>query len=416
MPRVRKKDSLYLEMDRSLSLILGLLLPLVVGCTTIPFTGRSQFMIVSERQEVELGEEAYHHILRESVLSDHAEALRIVRKVGRRIARAANKPSYKWEFRVINDPEMVNAFAVPGGKVAVYTGIFSAARDEAGLAVVLGHEVAHALARHAGERMSQGMLVQLGGLGLSAALGSNPQLGNQVMQAYGLGAGLGLILPFSRSQETEADRIGLILMAKAGYDPRISLEVWERMEKGESGSDRGSPPEFLSTHPSYETRTQQLRSFIPEALSYYRPTGRRVEQLPSPQALDSPTARAERELLKRIQAVNRRAEDQQGERAVIEALGYGLRMDPSVVYKERQQLGLGYGQYAALRALSSLGRRPLKRIIVDYRSGLSWSDLSQRHGARLTDLISWMGALRRRTAAIYGQLRSQPPRFRYRTR
>lgn len=373
-------------------------------------------MLISESQEVGLGEEAYRHILRDSVLLNHPEAQRIVRKVGERIARAANKPDYKWEFRVIDDPEMVNAFAVPGGKVAVYTGIFAVARDEAGLAVILSHEVAHALARHPGERMSQGMLVQLGGLGLSAALGSNPQLANQVLQAYGLGTELALILPFSRSQESEADRIGLILMAKAGYDPRVSLEVWERMEKKESVKDRASPPEFLSTHPGYETRTQQLRAFIPEALSHYRATDRNPETLPSLQALDSPMAKAERELLKRIQTVNRQARDSRGEWAVLEALGYSLRMDPSVVYEERQQLRLGYGQYAALRALSSLGRSPLRRIVVDYQNGVRWSDLTQSHGARLTDLLSWMGDLLRTTAAIHSQLRTQPPRPGYRMR
>ncbi|MBI4489313.1 MAG: M48 family metallopeptidase [Deltaproteobacteria bacterium] len=397
-------------------LLLSLFLSLLVGCTTTPYTGRSQFMLVSESQEVGLGEEAYAHILRDSVLLNHSEARRVVRKVGERIARAANKPDYKWDFRIIDDPEMVNAFAVPGGKVAVYTGIFPVARDEAGLAVILGHEVAHALARHAGERMSQGMLVQLGGLGLSAALGSNPQLANQVLQAYGLGAGLGLILPFSRSQESEADRIGLILMAKAGYDPRVSLEVWERMEKKESNRDRGSPPEFLSTHPGYETRTQQLRAFIPEALPHFRPSDGTPEVLPSLQALDSPTAKAERELVKRIQAVNKQAADPRGERAVVEALGYTLRMDPSIVYKERQQLRLGYGQYAALRALSSLGRIPLRRILADYQSGVPWSDLSQSAGTRLTELISWLGDLRRTAASIQGQLRTQPPRPGYRTR
>lgn len=352
-----------------------------------------------------MGEEAYRHILRDSVVSNHPEALRIVRKVGERIARAANKPDYKWEFRVINDPEMVNAFAVPGGKVAVYTGIFSVARDEAGLAVVLGHEVAHALARHAGERMSQSMLVQLGGVGLAVALGSNPQLAKQVLQAYGLGASVGLILPFSRSQESEADRIGLILMAKAGYDPRVSLELWERMEKKESSRDRATPPEFLSTHPGYETRTQQLRSFIPEALPYYRPSGEGPGALPSVQELDSPTARAERELLKRIQAINKQAGNPRGEKAVVEAMGYGLRMDPSVLYQERQQLRLGYGQYAALRALASHGRTSLRRVLADYEGGATWSDLSQTHGAPLSDLISWMGDLVRTATAI----QSQPP-------
>lgn len=394
-----------MTMRKSGFFLFASLLVLLIGCSTTPYTGRSQLMLISEGQEVGIGEDAYHHILRDSVLSNHPEALRIVRKVGERIAQAANKPDYKWEFRVIDDPEMVNAFAVPGGKVAVYTGIFPVARDEAGLAVILGHEVAHALARHAGERMSQSQLLGAG-LAIAGASGINSQL----LQALGLGASVGVILPFSRSQESEADRIGLILMAKAGYDPRVSLELWERMEKRESTKDRSSPPEFLSTHPGYEARTQQLRAFIPEALPHFRATDRTPEALPSLPALDSPTAKAERELLKRIQAVDRQATDPRGGRAVVEALGYTLRMDSALLDQERQQLRLGYGHYAALRGISFLGRSPLRRIVADYQSGAPWSDLTQSHGSRLTDLISWLGEFRRTAAAIQGQLRTQPLR------
>jgi predicted Zn-dependent protease len=239
----------------------------LVACSAAPYTGRRQVILVSEGEEAALGEDAYRHILRDSVITHQPEAERIVRKVGEKIARVADRPNYRWEFTIINDPETVNAFALPGGKAATYTGIFTPARDEAGLAVVLGHEIAHALARHPAERMSQGLLLQLGGVGLGVALGKNPTIANQVLQAYGIGTGIGVALPFSHSQETEADRIGLILMAKAGYDPRIALEVWDRMEKKEGG--KGAPPEFLSTHPGYETRVQQIRNFMPEALSYY---------------------------------------------------------------------------------------------------------------------------------------------------
>ncbi|MFQ5852509.1 MAG: M48 family metallopeptidase, partial [Candidatus Binatia bacterium] len=369
-------------MQKIRSFVLALFPLLLSACATAPITGRSQFLIVSESQEVSLGEEAYRHILRDSVLSRQPDALRIVRKVGERIARVANKPNYQWEFRVIDDPEMANAFAVPGGKVAVYTGIFPAARDEAGLAVILAHEVAHAIARHAAERMSHGMLVQLGGLGLSAALGSNPQLANQVLQAYGLGTGVGLILPFSRSQELEADRIGLIFMAKAGYDPSVALEVWERMGKKEFVKDQDSPPEFLSTHPGYERRAQQLRSWIPEALKFYRPSKRSVELLPSLRSLDSPAGRAERELLKRVRAVNQQAGDPRGERAVLEALGHLLRIDPSILRQERQRLQLGYGQHAALRGVSFLGRTSLRQVVLAYEHGSSWTDMTQRYGTR----------------------------------
>ncbi len=386
-------------MVKSHSILSVLFLVLLAACVTAPYTGRSQFMLVSESQEISMGEAAYRHELRSSVLSNNPEALRIVRKVGEKIARAADKPDYRWEFRVIDDPEMVNAFAIPGGKVAVYTGIFPVARDEAGLAVVLGHEVAHALLRHAGERMSQSQILGAG-LAIAGASGINPQL----LQVFGMGASVGLVLPFSRSQESEADHVGLILMAKAGYDPRVSLEVWERMERKE----RGGPPEYLSTHPGYETRTQQLKSWIPEALKSYQPADQTVEMLPPLQNLDSPAARAERELLKRIQAINKQAEDPRGERAIVEALGYNLRMDPSIVYQERQQLQLSYGQYGALRALSTLGRSSLRQILADYQKGASWSELSQVHGARLTDLIAWLGDLRRSAATIQSQLRSQP--------
>src|SRR5262245_41928076 len=307
-------------------ILVGILVAgLVVGCATAPYTGRSQLILVSEGQEASLGEDAYRHSLRESVVTHDPEAERLVRKVGEKIATVANKPEYKWEFTVINDPQTVNAFAVPGGKVAVYTGIFGPARDEAGLAVVLGHEVAHALARHPAERMSQGMLLQLGGVGLGVALGKNPAVANQVLQAYGMVGGVGL-LPFSRSQETEADHIGLILMAKAGYDPRVALELWERMEKKEGG--KGIPPEFLSTHPSYETRVEQLRNFLPEALTYYRQNNARIDLLPSAASLDNYAAKSERDLLKRIEAINRFATEQNGERPLVEALAYELRTDP----------------------------------------------------------------------------------------
>jgi len=381
---------------------------LIIGCATAPYTGRRQMIFVSDGQETALGQDAYRHILRDSVITRDAEAERIVRKVGERIAAAANKPEYKWEFTVINDPETVNAFAVPGGKVAVYTGIFGPARDEAGLAVVLGHEVAHALARHPAERMSQEMLLQLGGVGLGVALGGNPALANQVLQVYGLGAGVGLALPFSRSQESEADHIGLILMAKAGYDPRAALDLWHRMEKKEGG--KSAPPEFLSTHPGYETRIHQLREFLPEALRYYQSGVSRIETLPSAEALDTAAARSERLLLKRIAAINQFVA-QGGERPMIEALAYQLRASPQTVFQERQQLGLGYGQYAALRGLSSLGRGSIRRIVDEYRGGGPWSEIADNNGLRLSDLMSWIGELARTTHRMATQSRAPDGRF-----
>ena len=369
-------------------------------------------MLVSEGQEMSLGEESYRHILRDSVVSRDADAERIVRRVGERIAQAANKPDYKWEFSVINDPETVNAFAVPGGKVAVYTGIFGPARDEAGLAVVLGHEVAHALARHPAERMSQSLLLELGGLGLGVALGKNPAVANQVLQAYGLIGGVGL-LPFSRSQETEADHIGLILMAKAGYDPNAALDLWERMEKKESG--KSAPPEFLSTHPSYETRVQQLRSFLPEALRYYQPSRTRPEMLPSAASLDTATAKAERDLLKRVQAINQFVGDQNGERLFVEALARELRSSPQLVFQDRQQLQVGYGQYTALRGVLHLGGGSAQRVLEDYQRGRSWSELASGNGIRLSELTGWIDDVIRTTNSLGRQLKSQSPPY-YRPR
>jgi predicted Zn-dependent protease len=355
-------------------------------------------MLVSESQEVGLGAQAYRQAIRDSVLSDNAEALRIVRKVGERIARAANKPDYKWEFRVVDDPEQANAFCLPGGKVAVYTGIFPVAKDEAGLAVVVGHEIAHALLRHAGERISQAQLVQAG-VGLAGASGMN----GQMLQALGLGATVGVILPFSRSQESEADKVGLILMAKAGYDPRAAPELWERMERKETErKEKGAPPEFLSTHPSSAARIQELRAFLPQALAYYRPVESEMERLPPPQELESPKSKMERELLKQVQAVNRLAKDARGQRAVAEALGFNLRMNLTSVAQEKQQLQLGYGQYAALRGLAYLSQSSLRPVLADYQSGARWYDLGESRGMRLTDLVSWMSDLQRAAAQLQG--------------
>ncbi len=376
---------------------MAVFLAFLVACATAPITGRRQFLIVSESDEVSQGEKAFQYILRNSVVSRNPEAIRIVRKVGLRIAQGANKPNYNWEFHVLDDPEMVNAFAVPGGKVAVYTGIFPIARDEVGLAVILGHEVAHALARHAGERMSQDMLVQLGGAALSVGLGSNPA----ILQAYGLGAGLGLILPFSRSQESEADEIGLILMAKAGYDPRASLGVWKRME----GKGKNGPPEFISTHPGYETRTKQLRTWIPEALKSYRPTSGRNETLPSLKVLDTATGRAERELLKRVQRTDQKMQSAQDVQALLKALGYIVRADPELLKREREAMGVSYGSYAALKGVSYLGRGSLRAIFADYRRGRSWTEITTRHGTRVTKVISFMGQLLRATATVRSRYR-----------
>jgi metalloendopeptidase OMA1, mitochondrial len=256
------------ERGDSLGCVLAAGLIALSGCTTTPYTHRSQLMIVSESHEMSLGADAYKEVLSKAKLVQDPKIVEPVIAVGERIANVANKRDYRWEFRVIDDDKQVNAFALPGGKVAVYTGIFPVAYDTAGLAAVLGHEVAHALARHAAERMSQALPLEVAGLGLSVYLGSySPGTQQAIMQAFGLGAQVGVLLPFGRAQEAEADHIGLILMARAGYDPHAALDLWKRFEK-KGGS---APPEFLSTHPSYGTRQHNIESWIPEAMQYYRP-------------------------------------------------------------------------------------------------------------------------------------------------
>jgi predicted Zn-dependent protease len=253
---------------------------MMAGCASVPYTGRSQLMMMSESQEVTLGADAYRQVLRGSRVVTDPAVTSVVQDVGRRIAQAADKPNYQWEFIVIDDPKQANAFALPGGKVAVYTGLFPIAKNTGGLAAVLGHEVAHALARHGAERMSQATLMQIGATGLAVGLGGQaPVTRDAIMQAFGLGAQVGVMLPFGRSQEAEADKIGLILMAKAGYDPRDALALWERFEAKGSGQ---SPPEFLSTHPSYDTRQENIREWLPDAERYFDPSrAAPIEPLPA---------------------------------------------------------------------------------------------------------------------------------------
>lgn len=242
---------------------------LLAACATVPYTNRSQFIVVSEGEEAALGAQAYKEVLSDAKIEKDPRVNEIVRRIGRRIAAAADRPEFQWEFVVIDDPKQVNAFALPGGKVAVYTGMFPVARTEAGLATVMGHEVAHALARHGAERMSQGMGMQVIGTGLAIGLGASGASGvtqSVAMQAFGIGAQVGVMLPFSRQQESEADQIGLILMGKAGYDPSEALGFWQRMEAASKG---GVPPEFLSTHPGHERRASDINRWLPEANRYY---------------------------------------------------------------------------------------------------------------------------------------------------
>lgn len=250
----------------------------LVGCTTTPYTNRSQIMLISPEQEMKLGATAFQQVKKESSIVAKPTVSGAVADVGRRIAAVADRPDYRWEFVVIDDPKTPNAFALPGGKVAVYTGLFPIAKTTSGLAVVMGHEVAHALARHGAERASQSMLAKTGGAILGAAVATqSPGSAQAAMAVYGLGTQVGVLLPWSRTQESEADHIGLLLMAKAGYDPREALDFWQRMSQ--AGGKKTS--DFLSTHPGHETRQSDIQRWLPEAIEIYERSAKApVEPLP----------------------------------------------------------------------------------------------------------------------------------------
>ncbi len=261
-------------MKKNISLISIFLLVSVSICLTLiscyqaPITGRTQFILLSESQEIQMGLIAFQDVLKKEKLSTNTKYNSSVTRVGKRIAIASGKTNYQWEYKVIDSDDTINAFALPGGKIAVYTGILTVAETDAGLATVMGHEVAHATARHGGERMSIGILAQIGAVGLNVALrDKDPGVISAVNAAFGMGVTLGGILPFNRKQESEADRIGLVYMARAGYDPRESVDFWNRMADANKG--RPSPPEFLSTHPNYGTRVKNLNRWMPEAIGIY---------------------------------------------------------------------------------------------------------------------------------------------------
>lgn len=243
----------------------------LAGCINAPETGRSQLLLVDRSQEARLGLRAFQEIKAETPVSRDPKQKAELQSVGRRIAEVARLPDARWEFVLFDVPKQPNAFALPGGKVGVYSGILPITQNEAGLAAVVAHEVAHVSARHGAERMSQGLAVQLGGTLLSATLGASGYGGfsrDLAMQAYGVGAQLGVMLPYSRTQELEADRIGLLYMARAGYDPREALAFWQRFQAYNAKRGRGGL-EFLSTHPLDDNRITQLRMYLPQALAEY---------------------------------------------------------------------------------------------------------------------------------------------------
>lgn len=250
----------------------------ITGCETNPYTGRKQLLMTSVGQEVQMGAQAYNQVKSDPKMrpSQDPREIEPVKRVAARIVEAAKRSKYaemakqfQWEVTVIKDDKIANAFALPGGKMAVYTGIFPIAKTEAGLAAVMGHEVVHALARHGAERMSQGQVantvLQIAGAAIGLS-GGNPMLSQATMAALGVGAQVGVLLPFSRKHESEADYVGILLAADAGYDPRESVALWERMAQ----SGGGGQPEFMSTHPSHDTRIEQLKEWMPEAMAIYQ--------------------------------------------------------------------------------------------------------------------------------------------------
>ncbi len=263
---------------KSLSILL--IGTLVVACSTNPFTGKQTLALVPNSQILPMAFQQYNQFLSENKVINGTADANMVKSVGQKIATAAERyltangyagylTDYRWEYNLVQSPD-VNAWAMPGGKVVVYSGILPITKNEAGLAAVMGHEVAHALANHGQQRMSAGQLQQLGAVAGNIALSGNPENQQIFNTAYGLGSSVGVMLPFSRSHETEADRIGLILMAMAGYDPIVAAELWQRMQAQESGN---TPPEFLSTHPSSATRIQNIQAWAPEAKAEARKFG-----------------------------------------------------------------------------------------------------------------------------------------------
>lgn len=233
----------------------------------VPMTDRNQLVDMTREEEAALGYQSYQQVLQQENVLRNGEVVDQIREIGMRLAKVAADvdPGFEWEFNVIDSPQ-ANAFALPGGKVAVYTGILDVAANEDGLSAVMGHEIAHAIARHGAERMAYQKLIQWGTMAVSIAVGDMGYSTQRMVQgALGMGSKYGVLLPFSRNHESEADYMGLIFAARACYDPREAPKLWERM--GEKS--KGQPQEFTSTHPSHETRIKKLNEWMPEALEVY---------------------------------------------------------------------------------------------------------------------------------------------------
>jgi len=268
-----------MKLKKEIALI-GILI-ICISCATNPFTGKKTIALVSNDQLFPSSFAQYNEVLSENKVITGTQESEMIKRVGQRIAAASERylnangfqgylEGYKWEYKLIKS-EQVNAWCMPGGKIAFYTGILPIAKNETGVAAIMGHEVAHALANHGQQRMSTGILQQAGGVAVALAAGSdNPEKQQIWMQAYGIGSAVGFALPFSRSHETEADKIGLYIMAIAGYNPEEAAELWKRMKANSGGQ---APPEFLSTHPSNDSRIQNLQSLVPKAKAEARKFG-----------------------------------------------------------------------------------------------------------------------------------------------
>lgn len=237
----------------------------IVACATTPITGRRAFIALSEADENAEGEKAYREILSKERRTSNMTLAQQVEKIGRRIAAVSERPDFQWEFTTL-DSKTPNAFCLPGGKVAVYTGIIPYAANEAGLATVMGHEIGHALARHGGQRITQQLGIGLGLTLLGATLLSDSKHQRLILGAIGAGATIGFVLPYSRDHESEADEIGLVLMARAGYDPREAPRFWDRFSKASGGKE---PPQWLSTHPNSQNRRDRLQELLVNAIPVY---------------------------------------------------------------------------------------------------------------------------------------------------
>lgn len=246
-------------------IFLSITLSFLSSCVVLPETGQKKFIVTSVGQEMQMGEDGYKEVISKSKLANKSPDFPVLQRVGSRIAKATGNTDFKWEYNLIESKEL-NAWCMPGGKIAVYTAILPIMKTEAGMAAVLGHEVAHATLRHAGQAMTQQYGTQLGIEILGGTIFSNPAYHNTAMAVMGAGSSVGILLPFSRDHETEADLVGLRYMAEAGYDPREALTFWERFAAIISN---GAPPEFLSTHPGGETRIQNIKKNMKAAMKIY---------------------------------------------------------------------------------------------------------------------------------------------------